>query len=313
MLAARKLGSLILWGPPGCGKTTIARLLAEADRPAFRAAVGGVLRRRRPAPHLRGRAPAPPRRQGHAAVRRRDPSLQPRPAGRLPALRRGRHGDPGRRHDREPVVRAQRRAAVALPGAGAAAARRCRARPAAGARRGRAGQEAAARRAGPAGAVRHGRRRRPLPDHAGRAACRAQGEGAGAAGAAGDAAAEARAALRQGAGSPLQPDQRPAQVAARLGRRCGALLVRAHAGRRRGPAIHRPPAGALRRRGYRHGRSQGADPDAGGMGHLRPAGLARGRAGDRPGGDLSRHRAQIERRLRRPSAPPSGRPRSTAR
>src|SRR5277367_6088646 len=30
MLAARKLGSLILWGPPGCGKTTIARLLAEA-------------------------------------------------------------------------------------------------------------------------------------------------------------------------------------------------------------------------------------------------------------------------------------------
>ena len=30
MLAAKKLASLILWGPPGCGKTTIARLLAEA-------------------------------------------------------------------------------------------------------------------------------------------------------------------------------------------------------------------------------------------------------------------------------------------
>jgi putative ATPase len=30
MLAARKLNSLVLWGPPGCGKTTIARLLAQA-------------------------------------------------------------------------------------------------------------------------------------------------------------------------------------------------------------------------------------------------------------------------------------------
>jgi putative ATPase len=35
MLAAGKLSSVILWGPPGCGKTTIARLLAEGTRLAF--------------------------------------------------------------------------------------------------------------------------------------------------------------------------------------------------------------------------------------------------------------------------------------
>jgi putative ATPase len=35
MVAQRRLSSIILWGPPGCGKTTIARLLARATDLAF--------------------------------------------------------------------------------------------------------------------------------------------------------------------------------------------------------------------------------------------------------------------------------------
>ncbi len=35
MIAAKSLGSLVLWGPPGVGKTTIARLLADATDMSF--------------------------------------------------------------------------------------------------------------------------------------------------------------------------------------------------------------------------------------------------------------------------------------
>ena len=35
MIAAKRLSSMILWGPPGCGKTTVARLLADETNLAF--------------------------------------------------------------------------------------------------------------------------------------------------------------------------------------------------------------------------------------------------------------------------------------
>lgn len=50
MLAAKKLSSLILWGPPGTGKTSLARLLAEATGLAFQpvsAVASGVVELRK--------------------------------------------------------------------------------------------------------------------------------------------------------------------------------------------------------------------------------------------------------------------------
>ncbi len=50
MVAQGRLASMVLWGPPGCGKTTIARLLAEGTRLVFEplsATVSGVADLRR--------------------------------------------------------------------------------------------------------------------------------------------------------------------------------------------------------------------------------------------------------------------------
>ena len=204
-----------------------------------RAAAGGRLRRR--AGEVLGRAlggeggaggdgggaaPARRHRPSHRALRRRGAPLQQGAAGRLPALRRERRHRAHRRHDREPLLRAQRRAAVAGQGVRPRAAGRGRPRrllsrapwtmPSAGsaARALECGEEALQaivrprRRRRPGGATtcsrwpprrcRAGRRRRPRAGAQGRAA--------------------AAGTLRQGGRGALQPHLGPPQVDPQLGR-----------------------------------------------------------------------------------------------
>src|SRR5258708_12872028 len=59
------LQSIILWGPPGTGKTTLARIVADTTRApfvSFSAVLPGIhkIRNLLPAPHPPPRTPTPP-------------------------------------------------------------------------------------------------------------------------------------------------------------------------------------------------------------------------------------------------------------
>ena len=158
--ASGKLHSMILWGPPGVGKTTLARLMANAFNAEFialSAVLSGVKDIREAV--ARAEATLAPVGPADDPVRRRGASLQQGAAGRVPAVRRAGHGHLHRRHHREPVVRGERRAAVAGGRVRAGTARRPTISPSSARSRACAGR-AGASRSTPARARRARRLRR---------------------------------------------------------------------------------------------------------------------------------------------------------
>ena len=174
--------SAILYGPPGAGKTTLARIAAAGAEGAFEEESAVNVGQSRDPGGDRARAGAA---AGVGAaddpLPRRDPSLQQGAAGRAAAGGRGRAADADRGDDREPLLRGQLGADLALAGVRAEAAGRGAGggAAAAGAGRSRARDRRAAadRRRGAGDAGRAQRRRRPgralRPGAGGRAGRRA--------------------------------------------------------------------------------------------------------------------------------------------
>ena len=246
------LSSVILFGPAGTGKTSLAHVIAETTKATFVevSAIGGTvsdLRREIDAADKRLRHG----RLAHHPVRRRDPPLQPQPAGCAAPRRGGPRARAGGRHHGEPLLRGELGAHQPFARCGAARAVRratsascvdravaderglggryrldARARDAIVLLAGGDGRAALTTLELAAGMVEPGTAKKPARDHRGQRARRH---------------AAPLAALRQEQGYALRHHLGVHQVHARQRPRCRAVLARPHDRRGRGPEVHRAP------------------------------------------------------------------------
>ena len=289
--ASGKPHSMILWGPPGVGKTTLARLMANAFNAEF-IAMSAVLAGVKEIREAVGARDAHARQSaGHHRVRGRGAPLQQGAAGCVPAARGVGPLHVHRRHHRKPVVRGEsarccraRRCTCWSPSArGPRPADRARLRDATsmrprmrGARsrdirrRRRAPRAEPGRAGGAGGRSRQARRRRGFREPGG---------------------AARRPALRQGRREVLRPDLGAAQERARQRPGCSLYWLVPHARRRRRSALPRAAHDPHGERGHRARRSARARSRASTRPSLRAPGHAGRRARARRMRDLPRRGA----------------------